>query len=735
LPKGMVLYATNVKGADNKIHSEKRIVEANIPIMGATNEGRSGAAPEARMVTVFMQNSVPGPRNAINAMCNADTASGRDAPGRAAIELTLRKLHSLVFMVCKAVEAGSMPVPENERFCRYMEATIEYITLHYPDLADKVRMVDVAHSMATVLSIWTAVLLAYAPGFAKVPEGGGEGNAAPSVAVIREKIHSCELDGVQFDILKLRDKVLKHLRIDEDVTFFVIAYMVFNSCQPEGYKILRGVTEMHGHYPFVSFCKKSLQNQEEDDSDAEENEAEEEEEEDDGKPKKARGAATAAVADDDDDNSGAKTKKPQDGDADAQAQPPKPAAASAIKMTFEQLEKELSTYQCRGLNVPAAVMRVGIGSGAGRSGGGGGRRGGGAGNRGGGAGRSGMRSRLMGNTRDARARDDGGEMTIEQMALAEYDEIEGETVLLPPNGRLGRKRKLETLAASILQGTETAPYIYKPERIRPPKMEDYVPFFNPNYILVQGKLDNFAETFVAANPGLKMTAQQVCGELECMRSKYVMAHQLPLVPMDKRDRLIEIEARRVDLWKSKKVCKLERLPVIIPCTRGMYVLIEALLDSPKHIVMRVLRHLCNETTVKRRVVVPIVNKRYPEIFKTFSARPRDKSLKSANTAFMGVETDLLPARARQQTAASEVRKQEIVFEWNTKAEKDVLRRFFKENGVDEVPGEYTDAAIYDTRIRPRQQATTLKRYPEDIIKCVREFDRKARQAVVDDDHE
>lgn len=45
--------------------------------------------------------------------------------------------------------------------------------------------------------------------------------------------------------------------------------------------------------------------------------------------------------------------------------------------------------------------------------------------------------------------------------------------------------------------------------------------------------------------------------------------------------LLEIEARRVDLWKSKKVCTLERLPVVVPCTRGMYVLIEALLDSPK----------------------------------------------------------------------------------------------------------------------------------------------------------
>lgn len=147
--------------------------------------------------------------------------------------------------------------------------------------------------------------------------------------------------------------------------------------------------------------------------------------------------------------------------------------------------------------------------------------------------------------------------------------------------------------------------------------------------------------------------------------------------------------------------------------------------------MKVLRHLCNETTVKRRVVVPIVYKRYPELFKTFLARPRDKSLKSANTGFMGDETGMLPANARQQTAASEVRKNETVFEWNAKTEKDVLRRFFKENGVDEVPGDYTDAAVFDTRIRPRQQAMPLKRYPEDVIKCIRKFDREARQAVVD----
>lgn len=516
----MVLYATNVKGADNKIHSEKRIVEANIPIMGATNEGRSGAAPEARMVTVYMQNNVPGPRNAINAMCNADTASGRDAPGRAAIELTLRKLHSLVFMVCKSVEAGSMPVPENERFCRYMEATIEYITLHYPDLAEKVRMVDVAHSMATVLSIWTAVLLAYAPGFAKVSEGGAGDGGSAALAALREKIHSCELDGVQFDILKLRDKVLKHLRIDEDVTFFVIAYMIFNSCQPEGYKILRGVTEMHGHYPFVSFCRKSLQAQEDDEEEgAEEIVVGEEEGEGGGEAEKSKEKKTS-----DDDADGADSAlQPQ-----PQQQQQQPAApASAIKMTLEELEAELSTYQCRGLNVPAGATRIGMGSGSGK----GGRRSGGGGSGARGSARlAGPRSRLMGSARDSRAHDDGGEPTIEQMALAEYEEIEGETVLLPPNGRLGRKKKLEFLAASILKGTELPPYIYKPEKARPPKMDDYVPFYNPNYVLVQGKLENFAETFVAANPGLKMTALQVCGELECMRTKYVMAHQLPWVP-------------------------------------------------------------------------------------------------------------------------------------------------------------------------------------------------------------
>ena len=48
------------------------------------------------------------------------------------------------------------------------------------------------------------------------------------------------------------------------------------------------------------------------------------------------------------------------------------------------------------------------------------------------------------------------------------------------------------------------------------------------------------------------------------------------------------------------------MPVVVEAGRpGLYVLVYALMKSPKQIVMEVLTHLCNETTVERDVILPI----------------------------------------------------------------------------------------------------------------------------------
>jgi hypothetical protein len=38
--------------------------------------------------------------------------------------------------------------------------------------------------------------------------------------------------------------------------------------------------------------------------------------------------------------------------------------------------------------------------------------------------------------------------------------------------------------------------------------------------------------------------------------------------------------------------------------------------------MKVLHHLCNETTFERKIVLPIPNHRYPELLETFVAKVR-----------------------------------------------------------------------------------------------------------------
>jgi hypothetical protein len=171
------------------------------------------------------------------------------------------------------------------------------------------------------------------------------------------------------------------------------------------------------------------------------------------------------------------------------------------------------------------------------------------------------------------------QVSREEQAAIEYEEIEGETIMLPPDGNAGRKRKLKAIADSILMG-DKIPYEYKvrfPVRPRrrsltmddkPERSEDKMHMFhNVDYVLVRGTTDGLAkvsfsfflgkrdtrQNFVTSNTSMKLNEEQVKAELESMRTKVVTAHCMPLIPFERGDLLLYIEAHRTALWEDPKV--------------------------------------------------------------------------------------------------------------------------------------------------------------------------------------
>lgn len=678
MTKKEINYVTNEKGLDNKIRPLKRVVEANIPMAGACNDTCSGAAIEARMVSVFMHPNVPGPRNAMNVMCNEAASNGRDAGERASIEMTMFKQQALSMLTALGMEAGSIPLPDNVEFCRTMASAIEYLQLNYPYQAQKVRMVDVALSMAVVLSIWTAVVLAFSKGFRRLDAAG-----------VPEETRSTS---APFDIMNLRDDIIGYLKIDPDVTMFVIAYAVYYSSQPEGNIILRWLTERQGLYPFVGECKAVLKLFEGGDEDKDDEEATEGAE----SANAAAAAAAAAVA--------AAAQQPTDDPRFLM-----PNGERRIRV-LEDVAAELLKYQKYGvLNISTEVKR---------------------------AGGAGGRSRA----RRGRGGDDPN-ATAEQKMLTEFVENEGTTVTMSMDGRRGTKLDQLQVVMNVLNGTAEAPYEYKPEVVKidgTPAM-----FYNPNYIFVPGTVETLCQAFVRGNGRMKLNEGQVRDELKEFEKNTVLAHALPLVPFDRKKVLVEIEAYRVHLWATRGLARRTSLPVIIHTPRpGIYVLIEALLDSPKRIVHKVLRHVCNETTVDRRVVLPIPDKHCPEVFKTFHARPVKRALHCANSSYMRVAMGALPHNVREQAAISQTNCDDAVLEWRVGSEHETFKRYLQENGaLDKNPGDYTYEAIYKSRVIARQQQhavdgeeDVMKAYPRAFTDAVKEFDRRTKMAQQEDDN-
>jgi len=643
---GMLDHMTNEKGDDGRIHMRRKIVESNTPLGFCTNADTSGNSIEARMVTVFLPANVPGPRNAMNIMCNEETASGKDAGVRESIELTMTKHQAHTMIVGKGMEAGGLPLPNAEEFYMNMGKVVEFMRERYPEYARRIRKVDSARPFASVLSMWVAEVLAYARGFQPLDASG----AAVESRAISEP----------YELTRLPEDVAGYLCVDQDVTFYVIGWVVYNCCDPEASDILRWISETIGNYPFVGSCKDTMREEEE-------------------KPPHTYSGTDDAA----------------------------PVAPDARVRLLPDVVRELRSYRfCGIINLPTDLGRRGSGAQALPAG---------------------SRKRR----RDAFLASDQA-MTPDERDLRDYDETEGPTVTLTMEGKSGTKRNLREASTAVMSGAVDPKYEYKREKVlidAESGKSDI--FYNPNYILVNGNDDALAELYIRAHPGTKMTTGHVRELLAGLAHVTMQARMLPLVPKERRKVLLEIEGLRAHLWMSM-ACKLVTAPVVIPCRRGYYVLIEALLDSPKNITFKVLRMLCNETTVERDVIMPITYRRYPEICKVFHAKPVPRKLMSANPGHMGSQADSLPRETREQIALSGSQTRDAVLSWGQGSELRSMKNFFRQNGINKNPSDFTYAKVFESRVLARQRAAendpgrVFKSYPYDLIREDQKLDREAK---------
>ena len=727
-----VVYLTIVKNAQGELRQIIKVIYANMIFAGATNSPKARSVIEARMLTCYLTPSVKGPRNAANFMNQNTVSFGIAANNKLRAVRCTKTHHALTFMSGVSMDSGSLPLPCSARFRMYMEVVTEYLTKFYPDIAAAVRLLDVAHSIAAVWAVWNAVVLAYAPGFSDDPEAiRAECDAeerqkgyyrAENGGVFYERMgepgdddddqYDAETsrwmqpelaagNGIEFNMTQMPKRVAKFLKVTEDITFAVLAHVVHSATNPSGHMILRWLAERYGYYPYISAHKRAIrklsltvdeeEEEEQQDTDIEQIEKEvDEEDEDEGEE-----------------------EEPKDDDA---AVPP-PAgdgkgAEPEIK-AYEEVEAQLFKWPKARITKPRDDKLFEK--------------------------RRGTRSSSSANRR----RDDkrGGARGTQYLtgdnepitdpnviAILQHMEKVGDVTEFPLRGSAQSKRELDRDAKDVFMERQRPKYRYRQEVGRM-KNGDLCLCLDPNYILVRGSLDNFASDYVTTNHTSKLGLADVRGELDNLVTKHSPAHLLNMVPIVRQESFMKhVEAHRAKLWTSR-YCQRTSVPVMIACEEGWYVLVEELLEGPKHIVWKVLRHLCNESTVPRSVILPIPNKRYPETFTIFEAKPFERRLRCANPGYMGnAEISILPKTMRETEDDATQAARSPVMEWGINSDLEATEQYFKENGIDARPEEYTDQAIHARVIEARCLVKSgLKTYPKDIIRDIRNFDKRAGQ--------
>jgi hypothetical protein len=553
----------------------------------------------------------------------------------------LRRLDQLGMLTFAAIYTGALPIPNMDLMVAHTATIVEYLATEHPEIIQAIRTFETSLTMAGVLSVWTANASVFSGQF-------GEAR---------------DIIDRQNGVIKPKDIALvtPYLNVNYEIAYFCLAHAIYSATNPLAYKIMRWLAEEVGGYAFVKYNKTKDRLYSHG-----------------GVLPTTTGESTLVF-----------TNGPQ-GATDEQlmlaAEIEDSLFGETNAFTETQWLSQFGDWYFTTCSLPSIVC-LDPASKPGDS-----------------SSTSAARARNK-TTRHGlsnRITHNGPPMTVD-----EFYEMEGNTVQLPiaeqTSSKAGKARFLEE-ACSILSG-----------HLEP---EDYVNYkrnpdgknlnIDPNYILVKGSRDYFATYFAQQNSHMKLSRDNIMTELSHMSEGTTLfnAHLLPQIRADPEDQeraadiLVAVEHYRTELMRDPR-CVRKKVPVILPSSQGIYILVEALFSSPKNIVLRALDYLCCEGTPNINMVLPIARSRSTaHLLKEYSAKQIDGRClvysnplytPDAERPFLG--RDILDSLDLRNHTGSTLR-------WTKDSELESIREHFDENGIEANPENYTFAAIHKRLVAP-----------------------------------
>lgn len=608
-------------------------------------------------------------------------------------------------MIC-----GALPLPNNELYFTYFACAYDYMCKNKRELLKRIRVVDVAYTLANKDAIWMANVMTRSTGFGDFKD----------------------------KTFKMSDqrKLIPYLHIDEDIAFFRIAWMIYHATDKVNHVLLQWWAENCGFYPFTEFHKSAaieyfhtgkinLQY--------------------DVQPWKADDIHYSNIHDPSSISIAHKL---------AEAMSTKKFAGSVVdnlnrsNILDRPIISELSTgfidditYIDQHANLedfaeilfkrcPCRMTRSRdinklINQTKPRTG------------------RKNVKSynNLNNVENNKNTNNGGGRSNTMPMTLESYAAAYGPTVNIPivdddPSlrkfGPTGVTRnEYITLLLSGQINPANIPYGYKIDALCNDEGHREL-YFNPNYIVVPGTIVSLTSSFMLGNKDSRMSEKDIHGALEAMiRGSHTMtAHVLPLIPiMNEKneptyDALIKLESMRVTLWNDPR-CQKATLPIVIGYNDGICVLVESLLESPLFVIETILTQLCNESTVPRDVVLPVPDSIVTHTLATFTAvNVPHRVLKTLNPMTVGnAEMDLLPTEIKDVIKSQDYGTKSK-WQWGKHSEEESLARYFQRNGIINInPANYTYNTKYERMITSNTSGN--RHYPNDINADVIKFDNAA----------
>lgn len=584
-------------------------------------------------------------------------------------------------MIC-----GALPLPNNELYLTYFACAYDYMSKNKRELLKRIRVLDVAYTLANKDAIWLANMMTRSVGFGEFAD----------------------------KTLKISDqrKLIPYLHIDEDITFYRIAWMIYHATDKVNHVLLHWLAENCGFYPFTDFHKSAAIDYFHTGEIALKYNVQ---------PWNRQPTKNYSIAHD---IEAVMSTKNFAGNVstsrNASAVPMEENSNDASNKADEFAD---SLFNCcpyrmtRSRDMTTLISRMKSATGK-------------------------TKKNLPNNATDSV--DSGSKTNTMTLTLESYARTYGPTVEVPivddispdlrkfgPTG-VTRDQYIDMVLRGKINPGNIA-YGYKIDALCSDDGHREL-YFNPNYIVVPGTIESLTSSFLLGNKDTRMSEKDVRSALESMiKGEHTMtAHLLPLIPIKNTnneptfDALVKLESMRVSLWNDQR-CKKMTLPIVIGHNDGICILVEAILESPLFVVETILTQLCNESTVARDVVIPVPDPIVTHTLATFIAvNVPHRVLETMNPLTTANKETLLLPNEITDAIQSEEYGMESVWKWDKNSEERSLARYFQRNGyTDANPAAYTYKKKYQNMLNAYTSENC--HYPDDIKKTIIDMDKKAKE--------